>query len=298
MQPLLSACSARHFALAERIALAHRDAGDASALVALVSGSTVEDLCDERSDIDMSLLWPALPDEAALRAACARAGAEPWHWWQGALADGALVVAFRIEGIETQIAYSTLADQQRELDELLLRHNPDTPNHKLAEGLLKALPLTRPAVLEGWQAQLAAFPEPLARAMVEQALVKSPTPWRAMAQILHRDATLWCREIVVDAGYRLLLALAGLNRRYFTRFQVKRMHRFVAGLAIAPDRFAERLEALLVAPPADAFARLHALEGEVINLALAQWPALDLAALQARRAAFAPLSVAESTRGC
>jgi hypothetical protein len=278
--------SARRLGIARRVALAHEAAGDAATLVSLVSGSTVEDLCDERSDVDMSVLWPTLPDEAALRQACARAGGQPWHWSQGALADGALVVAFRIDGIETQIGYSTLEHQERELDEVLVRHQPDTPNHKLAEGLLKALPLAGGAVLERWQARLAAFPEPLARAMVEHALVKTPTPWRALEQILHRDAALWCREIAVDAGYRLLLALAGLNRRYFTRFQVKRMRRFVDALASAPERFAERLEGALLLPPAEAFTELHALEGEVIALASAQWPAIDVTTLQARRAAF------------
>lgn len=283
---VLSAASRRCLAIARRVAAAHRDAGDEEGFVALVSGSTVEDLCDERSDVDMSLLWPRLPDEAALRQACARGGGQPWHWSQGSLADGALVVAFRIDEIETQIAYSSLDNQQQELDELLLRHNPDTPNHKLAEGLLKAWPLAGDATLARWQARLAAFPEPLARAMVEHALLNSPTPWRAMAQLLHRDAALWSREIVVDAGYRLLLALAGLNRRYFTRFQFKRMHRFVAALTLAPPDFAARLEALLLAPPAEAFAALHALEGEVIDLALAQWPALDVATLRTRRAAF------------
>jgi hypothetical protein len=283
----LSPESARRLEIARRVARAHEAAADPATLVALVSGSTVEDLCDERSDVDMSVLWPALPDEARLREACARAGGLPWHWSQGELAEGALVVAFRVEGIETQIAYSTLEVQQQQIDSVLVRHEPDTPNHKLAEGLLKALPLSGAAVLAGWQARLAAFPQGLARAMIEHALVAAPTPWRAIEQIVHRDAHLWCREIVVDAGYRLLLALAGVNRRYFTRFQVKRMHRFVAGLAVVPDRFAERLERMLVAPPVEAFEQLHALEGDVIDLVAAQWPQLDLQTLRTRRAGFA-----------
>jgi hypothetical protein len=112
-----------------------------------------------------------------------------------------------------------------------------------------------------------------------------------MAQILDRDAALWCREIVVDASYRLLLALAGMNRRYFTRFQVKRMQRWCASLALAPTDLAARIEALLLAAPAQAFAQLHALEGEVIELAAAQHPDIDFAALRARRAVFAAASL-------
>jgi hypothetical protein len=279
--------TARRLAIARRVAQAHEAAADAASMVALVSGSTVDGSCDARSDVDMSVLWPVLPEESALRMACNRAGGQPWHWSQGALADGALVVAFVVDGIETQIGYATLACQEHELDDVLVRHLPDTPNHKLAEGLLKALPLAGAAVLERWQARLADFPEPLARAMAEHALVKTPTPWRAVEQILHRDAALWCRDLLVDAGYRLLLALAGANRRYFTRFQVKRMRRFVDGLSQAPEHFADRLEALLLAPPDEAFAQLHALEGDVLELVAQQWPGLELAPLRARREAFA-----------
>ena len=49
-------------------------------------------------------------------------------------------------------------------------------------------------------------------------------------------------DLQVDACYRLLQMLCALNRRYFTRFQVKRVHRLEAQLAIAPPRLADRLD--------------------------------------------------------
>jgi hypothetical protein len=280
--------TATRLAIARRVAVAHgQECGDAS-LVSLVSGSVVEDLCDERSDVDMSVLWPQLPGEADLRAACRRAGGDGWFWSQGQVDDGAMVVAFRVDDVEVQIAYSTIARQDAELDDLLLRHNPDTPNHKLAEGLLKAQPLSGAAQLARWQARLAAFPPQLGRAMIEHGLLANPTPWRAMAQMLHRDAELWCRDIVVDACYRLLLALAGLNHLYFTRFQLKRMRRVIAKLSTAPSDLAARMERVLTAPPAIAFAALHGLEGEVLALVAQHHRDLDMSALHARRAAFMP----------
>ncbi|MES2960455.1 MAG: hypothetical protein V4792_19870 [Pseudomonadota bacterium] len=273
-------------AIAQRVADAHCGIDDAS-LLSFVSGSTVEGLADVLSDVDMSVVFADLPDEARLREACRHAGGSDWFWHQGSLAAGGMVVAFHVDAIEVQIGYSSLAQLTADIDQLLVGHDPDTPNHKLAEGVLKALPLVGAAQLAALQARLAQFPPALGRAMVVHGLA-TPMPWRAAKQLLQRDAALWCREIQIDACYRLLLMLCGLNGRYFTRFQVKRMHRLASLLGVAPPALAERIEALLAAPPPEAFALLHRLEGEVLDLVVARWPDLDLGEVRKRRAAFAP----------
>lgn len=270
--------------IAQRVADTHCGIDDAS-LLSFVSGSTVENLCDARSDVDMSVVFAQLPDEAVLRAACAAIGGE-WFWQDGNVREG-LVVSFRIDGIEVQIGYNSQANLDADMDELLVRHNPDTPNHKLAEGILKAHPLAGAERFAALHARLAAFPPELGRAMVVHGL-QAPLSWRGVCQLLHRDASLWCREIQVDACYRLLLVLCGLNRLYFTRFQVKRMHRLAAKLAIAPPALAERLEALLAAPPRLAFDELHRLESEVLTLVATQLPDLDLTAARKRSQAYQP----------
>ena len=272
--------------LARRVADAHRGIDDAS-LLAYVSGSVVEDLADARSDVDLSVVLRALPDEAVLRAACARAGGEPWFWSAGTVSEG-LVVAFRLDGIEVQIAYVDEATLTGQLDQLLVAHDPDTPLHKLGEGLLKAEPLVGAERLLALQARLAAFPPELGRAMITFWATSNPTPWRALPQILHRDAGLWCRELVVEGCWRQLGMLAGLNRRWFTRFQLKRTSRLAASMTLAPPRLAERIDALLEAPPAAAFAALHALEGEVLDLVATHAPEIDLGAVRARWATFGP----------
>jgi ribosomal-protein-alanine N-acetyltransferase len=273
-------------ALARRVAAAHVVAG-APPPMALVSGSTVDDIADARSDVDMSAVYESLPPGADLRAACAAAGGLPWFWQAGNLADGSLVVAFKLEGVEVQIGYSDFATLEREIDEVVVRHNPDTPLHKLAEGLLKAEPLLDADRLRSLQAKVAVFPPALGRAMAQH-FIGRVTPWRAIAQLLHRDAALWCRELQVEACYKLIGALAGLNGVYFTTFQFKRMTRFAANLKRAPADFSSRIDALLQAETGAAFDALHALEGEVVELLGEQWSDLDLAAVRERRAAYAP----------
>ncbi|MBE2243842.1 MAG: hypothetical protein IAE86_13885 [Burkholderiaceae bacterium] len=270
--------------IARRVAQAHAAFGDAT-MMALVSGSVVEDIADDRSDVDMAISFDRLPAEAALASACEAGGGAPWHWQAGAHADGGLVAAFRQDGVEVQIAYTDRATLARELDQVLVTHDPDTPAHKLAEGLLKAEPLFGAAQLRALQARVAAFPPALGRAMAAHFLGRV-TPWHAIGQIVHRDATIWCRQLQAEAGYRLLGALAGLNGRYFTTFQFKRMHRFARGLPLAPHAFVQRIEEALHGDAAQGFRTLHELEAQVVSLVASRWPDLDLSAVRARHAGF------------
>lgn len=270
--------------LAQRLLDAHRGIDDGS-LLAFLSGSVVDGLADELSDIDMSIVFDALPGRDRLEAACAAAGGTPWFWTSGDLAQQQLVVALHVDGIEVQVAYASHAVLAGQLDELLVRHNPDTPLHKLAEGVLKAEPLFGQRPLQALQARLGRFPPELALAMARHHSAVR-TPWRALRQIVHRDAPLWCRDLQVQAGYRLLGLLAAVNGRYYCTFQNKRLHQLAATFELSPPGLADRIEAMLAQPPLAAARTLHALEGEVLALVAHRFPDLDLSAHHAARAAF------------
>jgi hypothetical protein len=290
----LGAAALKHVAIAQRIADAHRGIDDAT-FCSFVSGSTVDDLVDELSDVDMSVVFARLPGEAVLREACRRGAATgnqssggEWFWSMGNLDDPLEggVVALHIDGVEVQIGYASDAALAADIDELVVRHNPDTPNHKLAEGIGKAMPLAGAEKLAALQRRVAAMPIELARAMVRHGLDAKPIHWRAARQLEHRDAPLWAREIQVEGCYALLMVLAGLDRVWFTRFQMKRMQRFGAKLTIAPARLAERIETLLDAPPREAFDALHAIEAEVLDLVARHMPEIDLKAARQRHASY------------
>jgi hypothetical protein len=266
-------------AIAQRVADAHIALAP---IAAMVFGSTVSDVADARSDIDMSIVFEAIPAEAELQAACARAFGAPWSWRSDCADDASLAVGFDLEGIEVQIAYTERGILDKDLDTLLVAHDPTTLNHKVAEGLLKAEPLLHADNLRPWQARVAQFPPALGDAMMRHYLGE-PTPWRWFALLLHRDSVLWCRELQAQACYRLIGTLAGLNRQYFCTFQFKRMHRFAAQLALAPERLADRIEQLLTTPLPQSLALLFALEGEVLDRVAAHAPQIDLTAARERR---------------
>ena len=281
--------------IARRVANAHLELAP-DTLCSMLFGSTVDGICDAQSDIDMSIVFDAFPAEAELAAACRRAGGAEWRWRNGSLdTDDGLAVGFDLDGIEVQIAYMNQRGLSSDLDEVLVKHDPATLNHKVAEGVLKAQPLLGAERVAQWQARVAQFPQPLADAMLRHYIAER-TPWRWFTLLLARDSALWCRELQVDACYRLFGLLAGLNRRYFTVYQFKRMHRFADQLALVPPRFADRVEALLAAPLADSFVALHGLEGEVLALVAAHAPHIDLAAVHEQRKRFDPAAAAALPR--
>ena len=285
------AASALRRGIAQRVADAHEPLLP-GAITAMVFGSTGEGLADIRSDIDMSIVFEQLPDEAELAAACRSAGGSAWTWQSGNLHEEGLAVSFPLDGVEVQVVYTDPRILQADLDELLVQHKPDTLNHKVAEGLLKAQPLIAPERVETWRTKVAAFPPALGDAMMRHYLAE-PTPWRWFGLMLHRDAQLWSRQLLVEAGYRLFGVLAGLNRCYFTTYQFKRVRRFAAQLAIAPPQLVDRIEALLVAPQPEAFTALYALDGEVLALLAEHAPQIDLSAPRDRRTRF---SLTSTTR--
>jgi hypothetical protein len=90
--------------------------------------------------------------------------------------------------------------------------------------------------------------------------------WSLQERLGTRDAALWVVQELTTTAYHLLGVLAGLNRRYFTTFQFKRMRRFVEGLSIAPENLAERLECLVLVDLLGAGDRLAALVDETVGL--------------------------------
>jgi hypothetical protein len=279
--------------IARRVADAHATLAPGT-LSSMLFGSTVDGICDERSDVDMSVVFEAFPAEAELAAACRRAGGGEWSWRNGSVDnDEGLAVGFDLEGIEVQIAYMTRRGLSADLDEVLVKHDPATLNHKVAEGVLKGEALLGSERVAQWQARVAQFPQELADAMLRHYIAER-TPWRWFSLLLARDSGLWCRELQVDACYRLFGLLAGLNRRYFTVYQFKRMHRFAEQLALVPPRLADRIDALLAAPLADAFVALHGLEGEVLALVTEHAPHVDLTKVHEQRKRFDAAACAAS----
>lgn len=246
---------------------------------ALLAGSAAEGIADRFSDIDLIVYWEAFPDAATREAA--RGGA-PVRWQIGADADARLIEALDVEGVEVQIAQVSIAAWEEDMAAVLERLEVDSPLQKALDGLLKGLPLHGEDRIAHWRG-LAVYPDALARAMIERHLDLFPL-WALPHRLAGDDAVLWRHQLLVESAHKLLAVLAGLNRRYFSPFQFKRLAPFCAGLEIAPPRFAERIRALFAAPPERAFDALAELVAETIDLVEAHAPPIDTSGVRARLA--------------
>jgi hypothetical protein len=252
----------RHLrAVAERLAAAYVARTAPRAI--LLTGSAAAGGGDRFSDVDMVVYFDEPPAEERLRAARQAAGAEPGEghkYWIG--------------GVECDVGHVTVATVERQLADVLERFEARSLSQKALEGIVGGVALHGHDLICGWQERARAYPPELARAMVEAHLRFWPI-WRVDDWVAARDMTLWRHHTLVESSHNLLGILAGLNRLYFSPAYFKRLHRFVARMAVAPDRLADRLEALFTSERAAAVADLERLVEQTVALVEARMPDVD-----------------------
>ena len=183
---------------------------------------------------------------------------------------------FLLDGVQCQVGVIPVGDVEDELDGLLVDHEGlETPVAKIATGFLEGIPMHGDELIERWRARVADYPEGLRVAMVKHWWRFFPL-WFHEPALAERDAGLWRQEELVNAAYALIGTLAGVNRLYFARFELKRQHAFLEKMAIAPPRFADRLDALFTLPPAEAIAELGSLVLETQAIVQRELPGVDV----------------------
>jgi hypothetical protein len=258
-------------ALAARVAAAYVAQTNPRAI--LLTGSAAEGVSDAFSDLDLIAYYDQLPTDDQLAAARALVQATDVRPPSRGSA-GARVEEYVLRGIECQVGHFTVASWERDLRSVLEEFTPATPAQKAITGLLDGVALHGEDLIGHWRARAAVYPEGLARATVEHHLRFFPL-WLAAERWDARDATIFYHQGLVDTSLNLLGVLAGLNRRYYSTFQFKRLHRFAGKMRLAPARLADRLDALFALDPVSAGAALERLVDETATLVEAHMPTVD-----------------------
>jgi hypothetical protein len=252
-------------AVAERVALRG----------ALLAGSGGRGDADYYSDVDLLFYVDEIPPMTLGAELCEQIGGTE-HVRKGERTEHFSAEEFDVDGLRVEIAFWTVPWIEARLNALLDDlADFDTPSQKILIGLLEGLPLYGAELLGRWRARVAAYPEPLRKAMVQR-YWSFFALWYASAAMGRRDAELWRHDILLDAAFNLLGVLAGLNRVYFTRFQFKHLRRFVSQMSMCPVGLADRLESLFRLDPESAAAELERLIEEAAALVHAELPDIDL----------------------
>jgi hypothetical protein len=258
----------RLMALARRNAAAYIACTRPNAV--LLVGSVATGECDGFSDVDMGCYYDTLPSHDQLQAARRLIGErQPGT-------DVGLGEEYVVDGVTCQVGHLEVAFVQRDLAAVLDELDIDDRAQKRLGGLLEGVPLHGPDLIGRWQARAAAYPDALARAMVEHHLRQLEPVWAFQEYLARRDATLWTHRLLVEAAQHVLGVLAGLNRRYFSTFQFKRLRRFVGDLPVAPDHLADRIDGLFATERASAMNGIEDLARETVALVADHMPGVEL----------------------
>jgi len=256
-------------------ALARRVVDAALALgplrAALLAGSGARGDADFYSDVDLLLYVDELPPEGRLEELREAVGGElpmeiaPW------------LVQFYVDGVAVQVGYRTVERIDAELDTALVRLEEviGSPNQKMLSGFLEGVALHGDELIAAWRERVAAYPDALQRASIEHHWRFFPL-WFYAPALERRDAELWRLDMLLEGAFNLLGVLAALNRVYYARFELKRLHALAAKLTLAPPDLADRLEALFRLPPREAAEELGRLVEETRDLVVAELPDLEL----------------------
>jgi hypothetical protein len=186
----------------------------------------------------------------------------------------AYAIQFPVNGVQVQLAHETLASVEADIAKVVDELDVDTPLQKALEGLHSGLTLHGAETIERLRDR-AHYTDRLQRAMVETFWRFYPL-WFVADQLERRDALVWRYEVMAQSAYNLLGVRSGLNRVWFTTFQLKRMRKLVDSFELAPPRLAERVEALFDPDARAAVAELERLVGETHALVQERFPDLEL----------------------
>lgn len=239
----------------------------------LLTGSAATGQSDTFSDLDLIIYYDSPPSTdqlAATRATLPIGDAQV----TSDLETGSAIEEYVLQGVECQIAHLPIANWESDMGAVLGDCEPATLVEKAIIGVMDGIALHGRDVIARWQERAASYPEELSRATVEHYLQFFPL-WLAAEQWRTRDATIFFSQMLVEVSLNLLGVLAGLNRRYFSSFQFKRLHHFASRLHLSPERLADRLDEIFSLDPVAASLAMERLVEETITLVDAHMPAVD-----------------------
>ena len=239
----------------------------------VVGGSVARGIADAYSDLDTIAFCSELPSEAELSAAEQQAPGTRWNY--NRQSPHAVGVECRIGDARIEVGHLLSSRMESHLADVVDRHQTDTGKQKSVGGMLDALPLYGEDLVRSWQDKAAAYPDGLARAMVEAHLSFMPN-WIPRDYAPFRDSPLYRYELFCQATNNILGILLGLNRLYHPH-EFKWLDYTVGKMRLAPPHLAQRLKAVFRLAPPEAADHLGRLIEETFALVEAHLPQVDTA---------------------
>ena len=222
----------------------------------VVTGSVSRGVADDVSDVEMLLVTEDRLDLETCFALAADAGLERLGSW-GPQGTETSRVSGTFEGIPFELIWWSRDDADAAID-------AESP---AADAIANGVSLRTCGLLEAWHVRLGTYPEELAAARIEEAALT----WGGFAAtglltIARPGERLALVERMVDDAVRVLRIVYAINRTW--QPTTKRVAQRAEGLAVKPDRLAERIEEALTEPdPLRALVVMTQLQLDTVALA-------------------------------
>jgi len=224
-------------ALAQRIADALPETVDE----VVVTGSVSRGAADDVSDIEMLIVTrgePVLDECFALAAACGLTDLDTW----GRQGEPTKRVSGYRDGVPVELIWWSRAHAAAAVDAIFAGELSGS-----ADALANGVALRTSGLLAQWQERLRHYPDELAAARIEDAALT----WGGFAAaglltLVRPGERLALVERMADDASRVVRIVFALNRVW--QPTLKRLADRAAGLAVKPERLAERIEEALTEP--------------------------------------------------
>jgi len=253
----------------------------------IVGGSVARGYADAYSDLELPIVWEALPTDETRLAVVAALHGEFLYGYDGPSLEDQLL----INGFQVDLWHNTVTGEEAVLKAVLEDYSTDFGDSNFMDTVRACIPLHGDEIIQGWKRQAAHYPEALAMKNIREHMVAFDAG--QLAVLAYRDNPTVFYAAISRLQESMFLVLLALNRLYFPTF--KWMYQVLATMPIKPVAVEQRFRQAFQAPYADAALDTTRLLHETLNLAEHHFPHLDTTAVS-RRLAYTRATYTEPVR--
>ncbi|HOU15670.1 MAG TPA: DUF4037 domain-containing protein [Anaerolineae bacterium] len=240
----------------------------------LVGGSVARGYADAYSDLELPILWDELPADETRLALVAALHGEFLHGYDGPALEDQLL----INGFQVDLWHNTVTADDAVIKAVLEEHSTDFGDSNFMDTIRACIPLYGEAIIQGWKAQAAHYPETLALKNIQQHLAAFDAA--QLVVVAHRDNPTVFYATISRLQEAMFLVLLALNRLYFPTF--KWMYQVLPTMQVKPVDVERRFRQAFTVPYAEAIVDTTRLLAETVVLVEQHFPQLDMTAVHRR----------------
>lgn len=165
-----------------------------------------------------------------------------------------------------------MADEEATIKAVLEGHNLDLGSLNAMDTIRSCIPLYGHKVIEHWKKQAQAYPEELAKQLVQKHVVSFRTA--ELFILSSRDNPPAFYGQLSFLHQEMFLVLLALNKSYFPTF--KWLFRVLEMMTVKPDNISQRLRQAFQLPYGEAISDTRHILEETLDLVELQFPSLDM----------------------